>query len=93
MAAELSSVVLILRLNWKIRSHSSEKYLWISILKPQPPRNVVLVNENLTVQAIISQENWPTSLCHKDFKKHLLIKVNIKELIWIHLRTTKMAST
>ena len=48
MAAELPSVVLILRLNWKI-------------LKPQPPRYVVFVIENLTVQAIISQENWPTS--------------------------------
>ena len=61
MVAELPFVLLLLRLNWKIRSHSSEKYLWIKVLKPQPPRNVVLVNENLTVQAIVSQENWPAS--------------------------------
>ena len=37
------------------------------------------VNENLTVQAIIFQKILScVSLCHKDFKKHLLIKVSIK---------------
>ena len=32
MAAELTSVNLLLRLNWHICSHSSEKYLWIKTL-------------------------------------------------------------
>ena len=40
MAAELPSVVLLLRLNRQICSHSSEKYLWIKILKQWPPRNM-----------------------------------------------------
>ena len=41
MAAELPSVILLLRLlNWLICSHSSEKYFWIKILKPWPLRNM-----------------------------------------------------
>ena len=40
MAVELPSVVLLLILNWYICFHSSEKYLWIEILKPQPPKNM-----------------------------------------------------
>ena len=40
MAAELPLAVLLLRLNWQICSHSTEKYLSIKILKPQLPRNV-----------------------------------------------------
>ena len=52
------------------------------------------VNENLTVQAIIFQKKLTcVSLCQKDFKKHLLIKVSIKKFIWIHLQATKIAST
>ena len=34
MAAELLSVVFLLRVNWEISSHSSEKYLSVKVLKP-----------------------------------------------------------
>ena len=88
MASELASVVLLLWLNWQICSHSSEKYLWIKILKPWRPRNMEVFNENLTVQAIIFQKILScVSLYHKDFKKHLLIKVsNFSEYFFRQLR-------
>ena len=39
-----------------------------------------LLMKNLTVQVVIFQELLScVSLCHKDFKKHLLIKVSIKK--------------
>ena len=82
MAAELSFVVLPLRLNWQICSHSSEKYLSIKILKTRPPRNVEVRYENLTVQAVTSQKKLTcVSICDKDIKKHLLIKVNIQKFL------------
>ena len=28
-------------------------------------------------------------LCHKNLKKHLLMKVNLKNFIWIHLQTSE----
>ena len=31
-------------------------------------------------------------LCHKYLRKHLLIKVNIKNIFWIHLQTFKISS-
>ena len=61
MASELASVVWLLKLNWQICSHSSEKYVWIEILKPWPPRNMEFANKNFTVQAIIFSKN--TKLC------------------------------
>ena len=39
MPAESFSVVLFLRLNRYICSHSSETYFWIEILKELPPRD------------------------------------------------------
>ena len=48
MASKLPSVVLFLRLNWLICSHSSEKYLRIKILKPWLYETCRFVNEILT---------------------------------------------
>ena len=47
---------------------------------------------NLTVQAIIFQKILScVSLCHKDFKKHLLIKALKNFSEYILLQTTKIA--
>ena len=47
-----------------------------------------------TVQAIIFQKILSfVSLCHKDFKKNLLIKVSIQKFLCIHLWATKITST
>ena len=46
MEPELPSVVLVLRLTWAICSHSSEKYLWIKILKLLPQKKK---NEKITI--------------------------------------------
>ena len=32
------------------------------------------------------------SLCYKDLKNHLLMKVNIKKFLKIHLQTTKIST-
>ena len=51
------------------------------------------VDENLTVQAIVFQKMLScASLCHKDFKKHLLIKASLKKFLCIHLQTSKVRS-
>ena len=54
----------------------------MKILKTRPPRNVEVHYENLTVQAVTSQKKLTcVSICDKDFKKHLLIKVNIQKFL------------
>ena len=74
MASELPSVVLLFWLNWSIYSHSSEEN-W-SLKR--------FANENLSVKAIIFQKVLScVPLFHKDFKKHLLIKVSIKKSEYI----------
>ena len=64
-------VLLSVVLNWKIYSHSSEKYLSFKELNPQPPRNVEVFYENLTVPAIISQTNRPVSPFATKFSKNV----------------------
>ena len=60
MAAGLLFVVLLLRLNWQICSHYSEKYFRIQISKLWPPRSLEIFNENCTVHKMFLKK---TDLC------------------------------
>ena len=86
-------VLLSVVLNWKIYSHSSEKYLSFKELNPQPPRNVEVFLWKFNCSSYYFS-NKPTciSLCHKVFKKCLLIK-DTKTFLWINLQATKIPPT
>ena len=86
-------VLLSVVLNWKIYSHSSEKYLSFKELNPQPPRNVEVFLWKFNCSSYYFS-NKPTciSLCHKVFKKCLLIK-DIKTFLLINLQATKIPPT
>ena len=81
MTAELPSVVLLLRLNDKSVLIPLENTYELKYSNNDLQETWRFVNENLTVQAIIFQIILScVSFCHKDFEKHLLIKVSIKKI-------------
>ena len=77
MAAELLFVVLLLRLNWQICSHCSEKDFRIQISKLWPPRSLEIFNENCTVHKMFLKK---TDLCLPWPQKHFHMKGNMKTL-------------
>ena len=52
------------------------------------------VNENCTVVKLLFLKRWTClSLCHKNKKRHLPKKLNVKKFIGIHMQATKISST